>query len=93
MVLLICPRLVILPNAHLNIAIWNFGIQEFTYFTQEEQEIFPGCPTVENGYMYVSEKPGLGIDIDENLAAQFPIPTDHITRSAPKRYSDGTIRR
>jgi L-alanine-DL-glutamate epimerase-like enolase superfamily enzyme len=27
-----------------------------------------------NGYMLAQEKPGLGIEVDEKLAAKFPIP-------------------
>jgi len=80
-------------QAHLNIAVSNFGIQEQTIFTEEEQEIFPGCPIIKNGYMYVNEKPGLGIDIDENLATQFPIHKDYICGTSRSRYNDGTIRR
>jgi mannonate dehydratase len=35
-------------------------------------EVFPGCPEVRDGYAYVNDKPGLGIDIDEKLAAKYP---------------------
>ncbi len=34
--------------------------------------MFPGLPEVRNGYMYPNDKPGLGIDIDEKLAAKYP---------------------
>ena len=34
--------------------------------------MFPGLPEVRNGYMYPSDGPGLGIDIDEDLAAKYP---------------------
>lgn len=37
------------------------------------REVFPGCPEVEQGYAYVNDKPGLGIDINEALAAKFPV--------------------
>jgi mannonate dehydratase len=29
-------------------------------------------PRVEGGYLYPNDQPGLGIDIDEDLAARFP---------------------
>jgi mannonate dehydratase len=57
-------------NAHLDLAIPNFGIQECVSFPQQLQEIFPGCPTVKNGYMHVNEAPGFGVDINESLAAK-----------------------
>jgi mannonate dehydratase len=63
-------------NVHLDLAVPNFGIQEARAFTQEEQDVFPGCPVLKNGYYHASDKPGLGIDLDEKLAAKFPISDD-----------------
>lgn len=57
---------------HLDLSIPNFGIQEFAGFTEEEQEVFPGCPEARNGYLYANNKPGFGIDIDEEKAAKYP---------------------
>ncbi len=76
-------------NAHLDLAIWNFGIQEAVHFSDETREVFPGSPTVEKGYMYVNEAPGFGVDIDEKLAAKFPLP-DHPGYWKPVRRPDGT---
>ncbi len=36
------------------------------------QEIFKGCPEMKDGYFWVNEKPGWGIEIDEKLAAKSP---------------------
>jgi mannonate dehydratase len=63
-------------NVHLDLAIPNFGIQEARAFTQAEQEVFPGCPELKDGYYWANDKPGLGIDLDEKLAAKFPIADD-----------------
>jgi mannonate dehydratase len=57
-------------NAHLDLAIHNFGIQEYVDVSDPLREIFPGTPTVENGYMVVNEAPGLGVDLNESLAAK-----------------------
>lgn len=76
-------------NAHLDLAIWNFGIQESSRFSERTREVFPGCPTVKDGYMYVNEAPGFGVDIDEKLAAKFPLP-EHPGYWSPVRRSDGT---
>lgn len=76
-------------NAHIDLAIWNFGIQEQTYFAPETREVFPGCPTYENGYMIVNEAPGFGIDIDEEVAAKYPLPKDPWYRPIVRR-PDGT---
>ncbi len=63
-------------NVHLDLAAHNFGIQEAREFTQAEQDVFPGCPTLKDGYYWANDKPGLGIDLDEKLAAKFPINDD-----------------
>jgi len=76
-------------NAHLDLAIANFGIQESVSFSRKTQDVFSGCPTVKNGYMHVNEAPGFGVDIDEKLAAKFPLP-EHPGYWSPVRRSDGT---
>ena len=63
-------------NVHLDLACHNFGIQEGREFTQEERDVFPGCPELKDGYFFANDKPGLGIDLDEKLAAKFPITDD-----------------
>lgn len=59
-------------NLHLDVSSHNFGIQEWSGFREEVQAVFPGCPQVRNGFMYPNDKPGLGIDIDEQEAARYP---------------------
>ncbi|WP_128546970.1 enolase C-terminal domain-like protein [Larkinella soli] len=75
-------------NNSIDIAVWNFGIQESQMFSDKVKEVFPGCPTIKNGYYYVSESPGLGIDINEKEAAKYPIGTKS---RWTVRKSDGTI--
>jgi mannonate dehydratase len=60
-------------NVHLDLACHNFGVQEARQFTQAEQDVFPGCPELKDGYYWANDRPGLGIDLDEKLAAKFPI--------------------
>jgi mannonate dehydratase len=60
-------------HAHVDLAVWNFGIQEAVSFNEKTQAIFKGCPTMKDGYMSVNEVPGLGVDIDEKEAAKYPI--------------------
>ena len=63
-------------NVHLDLACPNFGIQEARQFTSAEQDVFPGCPELKDGYYWINDRPGLGIDLDEKLAARFPIRDD-----------------
>jgi mannonate dehydratase len=76
-------------NCHLDLAISNFGIQESVHFNQAMQDVFPGAPTLKNGYMYVNEAPGLGVDLNEDLAGKFPLPKDP-GYWRPIRRRDGT---
>jgi mannonate dehydratase len=82
------------PLAHaaqlaLELASYNFGVHEGGGFPAETREVFVGSPEVRNGYMLAQEKPGLGIEVDEKLAAKFPVP------AGPPNfdYSWGTTRR
>lgn len=75
-------------NAHIDYAVWNFGIQEAVRFNEQTQEVFAGCPTMKNGYMYVNEVPGLGVDINEKAAAKYPISTKS---NWQVRRDDGTL--
>jgi mannonate dehydratase len=82
-------------HVHLDLATWNFGIQECPNFSPALREVFPGTPELRDGMLWCNEKPGLGIDIDEKLAAKYPIRDDppfdlHWGRL---RDRDGTIRR
>lgn len=63
-------------NVHLDLATTNFGIQEAREFSQAEEDVFPGCPQLKDGYYWANDRPGLGIDLDEKLAARFPITDD-----------------
>jgi len=76
-------------NAHIDLAVWNFGIQEGPRFNDLTREVFPGAPTIENGYLFVNEAPGLGIDIDEEKAKKYLLP-DFDYNWTQVRKPDGT---
>lgn len=57
---------------HLDLSIPNFGIQEYSDFDEKEREVFPGCPVCEDGYVYINDKPGIGLEVDEKAAAKYP---------------------
>ena len=62
-------------KAHIHISdlnSQNFGIQEAAIFGENSKEVFPGCPELRDGMMWSNGKPGLGIDINEELAKKFP---------------------
>jgi mannonate dehydratase len=82
-------------HVHLDLATTNFGIQEFGGFNDATKEVFPGCPELKNGMLWCNEKPGLGIDMNEELAAKYPIRDDppFDLGWGRLRDRDGTIRR
>ncbi len=81
-------------NMHLDFACHNFGIQEQHRFNQAAQDTFPGTPEIRDGAMWSNERPGLGIDLDEELAARFPLPEMPYGGGwAPLRRADGTVNR
>ena len=76
-------------NLHLDLASPNFGIQEWYRPQQLDYDMFPGLPEVRNGYLYPNDKPGFGIEINEELAAKYP-PADEIITWTQARLPDGT---
>lgn len=82
-------------HVHLDLSTWNFGIQEVPRFNAQTRAVFPGTPEVREGMMYGNEKPGLGIDVDERLAAKYPIRDDPPFNFGwgNLRGQDGTLRR
>src|SRR5678815_1940826 len=82
-------------HVHLDLATWNFGIQEAMVFSDALREVFPGAPEIRDGMLWCNEKPGLGIDLDEKLAAKYPIRDDppFDLQWGRLRDRDGTIRR
>ena len=77
---------------HLDLSSPSFGIQEENHFSSEELAAFPGHGTIRNGYLYANDKPGLGIDIDEDQAKSLldPDESNHPRYFIPDRRPDGT---
>jgi mannonate dehydratase len=79
-------------NLHLDLACHNFGIQEGYHFGERAREVFPGTPEIRDGALWSNERPGLGVDLDEALAARFPFPEHPLNGGwAPVRRVDGTV--
>ena len=76
-------------NLHLDLSAPNFGVQECYPFPDALREVFPGCPEIRGGFMYPNDQPGLGIDIDESLAACYPC-VDGIDEWTQARWPDGS---
>ncbi len=76
-------------HAHLNIWAPNFGIQEFIGFGGTAlNEVFKHPLTFENGYLLLEDKPGLGVDFDEQAAGKYVYKRSYLPVS---RLEDGTL--
>ena len=84
-------------NVALDLACYNFGIQEYSAFSERVREVFDGCPEMKNGYLYANEKPGWGIEVNEKAAAKYPFGNERGERQrlnggwGEVRRRDGTI--
>jgi len=79
-------------NLHLDLACYNFGIQEQSVFSERTREVFPGCPENRDGMLWPNDRPGLGIDLDERQAARYPFPAHPLNGGwTPVRRLDGTV--
>jgi mannonate dehydratase len=59
-------------NVTLDVVCRNFGIQEWTEPNDRINEVFEGYPQMKDGYAYPNDKPGWGVEINENAAAKYP---------------------
>jgi mannonate dehydratase len=73
---------------HFGMAIHNFGIQEHMPHNAETDSVFPHGYAFEEGYMYPGDAPGLGVEIDEKLAATYPYQRAYLPIN---RKLDGTL--
>lgn len=72
----------------LDVSIPNFGLQEYMRHTPETDAVFPHTYWFEGGYLHPGDAPGLGVDIDEELAAQYPYRPAYLPVN---RLTDGTV--
>ncbi len=73
---------------HLDIAIPNFGIQEYMEHAPETLEVFQGYPRFADGYLIPSEEPGLGMVYNDEAAAKYPYEPRYLPVA---RRVDGSI--
>ena len=73
---------------HFDLAVHNFGIQEHMPHTALTDEVFPHHYTFANGLMHPGDAPGLGVEIDETLAAKYPYQRAYLPVA---RKLDGTL--
>jgi mannonate dehydratase len=73
---------------HFGLSVPNFGIQEYMRHSEATDRVFPHGYTFADGYLHPGERPGLGVDLDEALAAQHPYQRAYLPVN---RREDGTV--
>ena len=73
---------------HFDLSVHNFGIQEYMPHTLETDRVFPHAYQFRDGLMHPGDAPGLGVDIDEGLAAKYPYERAYLPIN---RREDGTL--
>ncbi|WP_166355645.1 D-mannonate dehydratase ManD [Phytoactinopolyspora limicola] len=73
---------------HLDLAIHNFGIQEYMRHSPETLEVFRTSYTFTDGLLHPGEQPGLGVEYDEDVADKFPYDPAYLPVN---RLLDGTV--
>ncbi len=75
-------------NVHMDLCIPNFGVQEMVFFPDVTKEVIPGAPEFKDGYMNVSDTPGLGTDVNEELAKKYTYQRSYLPTA---RRKDGSV--
>jgi mannonate dehydratase len=70
------------------LSVHNFGVQEHMPHAVETDRVFPHQYTFERGFMHPGDAPGLGVEIDETLAAGHPYERAYLPVN---RTMDGTV--
>jgi mannonate dehydratase len=73
---------------HFDLAIPNFGLQEYMRHTPQTDAVFPHTYHFKEGFLHPGDQPGLGVDINEILAAQYPYQRAYLPVN---RLEDGTM--
>jgi mannonate dehydratase len=73
---------------HLDLAIHNFGIQEYMQHGEFTNRVFEQSFSFTDGYLHPGEKPGIGVDLDVDEAGSYPYQTAYLPFN---RLHDGTV--
>jgi mannonate dehydratase len=73
---------------HFDLAVHNFGIQEYMPHPPEADAVFPHAYRQDGGVMQPGEAPGLGVGLDEAAAAKHPYRPAYLPVN---RLEDGTV--
>lgn len=73
---------------HLDLAIHNFGIQEYMPHGALTNSVFEQSFSFTNGYLHPGNKPGLGVELNVDAAGTYPYQSAYLPFN---RLKDGTV--
>jgi mannonate dehydratase len=73
---------------HLDLAIHNFGIQEYVPHGERTRQVFDMSYTWQDGLLHPGDTPGLGVDLDPDAAGRYPYQRAYLPFN---RLADGTV--
>ncbi|MEQ6024963.1 D-mannonate dehydratase ManD [Streptomyces salinarius] len=73
---------------HLDLAVHNFGIQEYMRHAPRTLEVFRTSYRFEDGLLHPGDAPGLGVELDDEAASRFPYEPAYLPVN---RLRDGTV--
>jgi mannonate dehydratase len=73
---------------HFDLSVHNFGIQEYMRHSAETDRVFPHHYRFHEGAMHPGDAPGLGVELDEAAAAEYPYERAYLPVN---RKLDGTL--
>jgi mannonate dehydratase len=73
---------------HFDLSVPNFGIQEYMLHAKETDAVFPHHYKFADGMLHPGDAPGLGVEIDEKLAAKYPYKRAYLPVN---RLEDGSM--
>lgn len=75
-------------NLHVDLWVPNFGIQEYSGYTEATHAMFPHAWARKGSSLHPGDAPGHGVDIDQALAAKYPYKAAYLPVN---RLEDGTL--
>ena len=73
---------------HVGLAIHNYGIQEYMQHSDATNTVFEQSMTFKDGYLHPGDKPGLGVEFNEEAALSYPYQQAYLLYN---RLVDGTV--
>ncbi|MBM7767035.1 mannonate dehydratase [Glutamicibacter nicotianae] len=73
---------------HVGLAIHNYGIQEYMQHSDATNTVLEQSMTFKDGYLHPGDKPGLGVEFNEEAALSYPYQQVYLPDN---RLVDGTV--